>query len=262
MEWDGTALSFRRIGSREEIREWMIEHHRDLGFQGEAYIQEKMDFSRTFHILYEGERIGLFSKHNDGSLVNFVIDPAYRAHDLEIYRTVRGRYRIKRAEVPGFDLNYLGPALVKAGKVNIVGWYFSDVMDVEPVPPKEGLTWKRVMKKDKDRVMEASCNFFDPIDYALDSYELYYVLDGENLAGIGILAEHYYSENAASCGLFVSRGYRRQGYGAYIIATLKVMCRERGLVPVAGCALGNNASRKTLESAGFMVKAPQLEVLY
>ncbi|MGA1793169.1 MAG: GNAT family N-acetyltransferase, partial [Thermoplasmatota archaeon] len=81
-------------------------------------------------------------------------------------------------------------------------------------------------------------------------------------AGIGILAEHYYTENAASCGLFVSKGYRKQGYGTYIVTTLKGMCRERGLVPVAGCALGNIASRRTLESAGFMVKAPQLEVLY
>ncbi|MGA1872683.1 MAG: GNAT family N-acetyltransferase [Thermoplasmatota archaeon] len=262
MEWDASLLSFEKVGDRKEIRQRMVDHYREVGFQGEAYIQEKMDFSSLYHILSRGEKIGLFAKHRDGSLVNLIIDPSHRSHDSEIFDTVRRRYRIRRAEVPGFDLHYLGPAALKARKTNVLGWYFSDGMDVEPEPPKEGLLWKRVMKNDKDRVKEASGDFFNPIDYALDACELYYVLDGEDMKGIGILAEHYYTENAASCGMYVSENCRRSGYGRYIISTLKRMAVDRGLVPVAGCAVDNIGSRRTLEGAGFMVKAPHFELLY
>jgi len=46
--------------------------------------------------------------------------------------------------------------------------------------------------------------------------------------------------------------FRGKGFGAYLVQELKRACRAGGSVPAARCNIGNLASRRTLQKAGFV----------
>lgn len=74
--------------------------------------------------------------------------------------------------------------------------------------------------------------------------------DGHTVATGGMLF-HY---NRPYCDLYmdVVDGYRRRGFGSYLVEELKRIAYELGSIPGARCSPGNIASRKTLQKAGFV----------
>jgi len=50
----------------------------------------------------------------------------------------------------------------------------------------------------------------------------------------------------------IAESFRRRGLGAYLVQELKAACRACESVPSARCNVGNVASRKTLQKAGFV----------
>jgi GNAT superfamily N-acetyltransferase len=75
-------------------------------------------------------------------------------------------------------------------------------------------------------------------------------MDGGVAASGGIL--YHYNRPYGDIYMEVAELYRRRGIGAYLVQELKRVCRELGSVPAARCNVGNAASRKTLQKAGFV----------
>jgi GNAT superfamily N-acetyltransferase len=75
-------------------------------------------------------------------------------------------------------------------------------------------------------------------------------LDGQ-LAGAGGVLYHY---NRPYGDLYMKIGepFRRRGLGSYLVQELETACREGGSLPAARCNVRNEASRRTLQKAGFV----------
>ncbi len=75
-------------------------------------------------------------------------------------------------------------------------------------------------------------------------------LDGAIVATGGIL--FHYNRPYGDIFMETGKAFRRRGIGAYLVQELKRICLEQGSVPAARCNVGNVASRKTLQKAGFV----------
>ena len=73
---------------------------------------------------------------------------------------------------------------------------------------------------------------------------------GEVVATGGIML--HYNPPYGDIYMEVAAPHRRRGYGSYLVQELKRFCYEMGRRPAARCAIGNVASRRTLERAGMV----------
>ena len=78
--------------------------------------------------------------------------------------------------------------------------------------------------------------------------------DGKTL-GYGAVALRRLDRECVDVGNYVLPGARRQGVGRSILIQLAFAALARGLRPTAGCAYANEASYRTLVSAGFLHNA-------
>lgn len=69
-------------------------------------------------------------------------------------------------------------------------------------------------------------------------------------AGKGGILWHY-NRPYGDLWMEIAEPFRRKGLGAYIVQELKARCRTRGGIPAARCNIRNEASRRTLQKAGF-----------
>jgi RimJ/RimL family protein N-acetyltransferase len=53
----------------------------------------------------------------------------------------------------------------------------------------------------------------------------------------------------------IDEGFRRRGYGSYLVQELKRLCQELGGIAAARCDPTNTASQRTLQRAGFLPHA-------
>jgi GNAT superfamily N-acetyltransferase len=74
---------------------------------------------------------------------------------------------------------------------------------------------------------------------------------GGQLAGAGGVLFHY-NRPYGDVYMKIAESFRRRGLGTYLVQELKAACREGGSVPAARCNVRNEASRRTLQKAGFV----------
>ena len=75
-------------------------------------------------------------------------------------------------------------------------------------------------------------------------------IDGTVVARGGML--FHYNRPYSDIYMDVDEPHRRRGIGTYLVQELKRLCYELGAIPCARCSTGNEASRRTLQRAGFV----------
>ena len=76
--------------------------------------------------------------------------------------------------------------------------------------------------------------------------------NAKEFVGFGIFQRVIEGRQDFDIGMLVDKKFRRQGYGTFIIQFLTQYCASRGWRSIAGCDIKNTASRKCLESAGYI----------
>jgi GNAT superfamily N-acetyltransferase len=71
------------------------------------------------------------------------------------------------------------------------------------------------------------------------------------VAGAGGLLYHY-NPPYGDIYMEIAEPFRNNGLGAYLVQELKAVCRKGAKIPAARCSVGNPASMKTLQRAGFV----------
>ena len=76
------------------------------------------------------------------------------------------------------------------------------------------------------------------------------VMQGSIVAAGDIL--YHYNRPFGDIYMAVAEPFRKQGLGTLLVQELKRICYAGGSIPAARCNVGNLASRKTLQRAGFV----------
>lgn len=75
-------------------------------------------------------------------------------------------------------------------------------------------------------------------------------VDGSVVGNGGIL--FHYNPPYGDVHVDINEGFRRRGFGCYLVQELKRLCHELGGIPAARCDPTNTASQRTLQRAGFL----------
>jgi GNAT superfamily N-acetyltransferase len=85
----------------------------------------------------------------------------------------------------------------------------------------------------------------------LDDTAGWVVTWNDRIAGAGGVLYHY-NRPYGDIYMKIAEPFQGRGLGAYLVQELKRACRTGGSVPAARCNIGNVASRRTLQKAGFV----------
>jgi RimJ/RimL family protein N-acetyltransferase len=104
-----------------------------------------------------------------------------------------------------------------------------------------GVEFRKVAEADRDRIFPHKLEGVG--DWLLED-------DGEIVATGGVYT--HYNPPYGDISMEVDERLWKRGYGSYLVQELKRACYEMGRIPAARCDVANQASRATLQKAGFL----------
>ncbi len=257
---------FRRLTSLADVAPLRAARVASLTALPELFVELNVRQSDVYGIELDGTEsdgvIGYLTAR-EKTLTELYVVPEYEAHASAILTSAAASLGLTKAWACTFDP--LGLAACSSGSrpFTTLGLSFRALHEVAlPVPaplPSERLA----SATDVERVTEANHPevFDDPADIAL------WVANGwvtlfefpVDIVGFGLCTPAGPETLACDVGIRVCEPYQRRGLGAWIVQRMAARARDQGLVPTAGCDVGNEASRRTLERAGFVADHRLLE---
>lgn len=163
--------------------------------------------------------------------------------------------------VPTCDELFVSLAVDKDFMINKQAYFFQDnqaVIIENNVSNDE--SFRPANLEDLQQIQQICRDFLDQYERRIANGELFTYYRGAVLLGIGVVEKSKMIKGLASIGMFVNEAYRKQGIGRAIILQLRKWCDKQGIKPVSGCWYYNEASKRTLESAGMVTKTRLLKI--
>jgi GNAT superfamily N-acetyltransferase len=173
------------------------------------------------------------------ALYEFYVKPDYRRHIFDLFAALRA---MCSATIIETQTNApILPVMLHtfAQSVRAEAILFEDRCETRLVP--EGAGFRSAGGGDAEQLRLLN----------LDETADWVVTWNGGVAGAGGILYHY-NRPYGDLYMKIAEPFRRRGLGAYLVQELKRACRAGGSVPAARCNIGNLASRRTLQKAGFV----------
>lgn len=214
-----------------------------------------------YYIIKDENVIGYCIMLSDQTLVEYFVANNEIKHVEQIFKKVIEDLSVKRVYCKSFDSILLKCCLNYALSYKIEGLMFRDFYDTRPDRMAE-FNIRKAIVNDIPNLLQYTDELYESEE------ELYLLVMGGNifmyhlesqLIGCGFLIRTMDNRMFYDIGMWVNSAYRRKGFATRIVAHLKEYCLENNMVPICGCAVDNQASRKTLEKNGFFSKHDLIE---
>jgi hypothetical protein len=224
----------------------------------DTYTEEQILRSNLYEIHADGAVAGLCAILNRTTLTHFSLDKAAWKHSRAIMNEALQLENVCKAEIPTGDGLFMALAADFQKKIELQGYLFMDNGDPGIATP-HGFTSGKAGEELK--LME-SCDkpFHDDLVSAPIPCEVYCFRSGRDVVSFGVIQVSALVPGIACVGMFVLPEHRKKNFGTWTILSMKALVRERGLAPRCGCWYYNNASRFTLQKAGFIPEQKMLVV--
>jgi GNAT superfamily N-acetyltransferase len=199
-------------------------------------------FSDPYLLRVEGRVAGyglVANRHWPETVHEFYPLPAYRAAALPLFRQLLEVSQAARILAQTNDRLMLLMLYDCAANITTDTILFEDGFATHLTCPMG--SFRKVTEGDRERLEEQK---LDPgSDWMVES-------EGVPVATGGVAC--HYNPPYGDLYMGVHEGYRRRGYGSYLVQELKRIGYEMGKIPAARCNVSNAASRKTLLKAGML----------
>ena len=173
------------------------------------------------------------------ALYEFYVKESYRQRIFDLFAALVGTISASKIETQTNDPMLSTLLHTFCRNVRAEAILFEDRFETRLAPEGSGF---RVACADDTKVLER---------LELDDTARWVVTLNGEIAGAGGVLYHY-NRPYGDVYMKIAEGFRRRGLGAYLVQELKAACRAEGSVPAARCNIGNLASRRTLQKAGFV----------
>ncbi|MGE0192584.1 MAG: GNAT family N-acetyltransferase [Planctomycetota bacterium] len=206
------------------------------------------------HGLRAGSLAGYVVAQGPTLVEMFTLDRRVEA-TTELLRMAMDQLGLQRAWATTFDPVVLSACEGAVGPGRTVGLSFRTLgAGVKPPPPPRPIA-RIARDTDLDDVLEASHpDIFGSADEArawIGNGHLWLFEQEGAICALGLCTPTGSGTRACDVGVRVVPASQRRGLGAWVIQEMVGRARAQGLVPTAGCAADNLASKRTLERAGF-----------
>lgn len=229
---------------------------RDLRADYLASLPEPQEFhcerlsreGRPFLITQAGEVLGYVITDGASTLVEF------HAAGSKLFDAFVEQAGIRRVLCKSFDDPLHSACTGRAAQSTTKGLLYRRIVD-PAFTPDPAIRIRLANEHDVPVILAADDGFFrddvEAISYARAG-KLFLCEAEASLAGCGLLQRVTPDREAYDIGMMVVPARRRRGLGRHIVHHLVHLCLSIGKRPIAGCDVANLASRRCLESAGFL----------
>lgn len=247
--------------SINEIQQLMQDYVQSLSSPFDSFLEQHILSSEFYVILDNLNEIGYYAIHQGRLLTQFYIQRSYLKFSQELFLQVIENHDIKSLFVPTCDELFVSLALDQDFQITKQAYFFQDSqMELPEKESQNGDQFGPATLNDLLTIREVCRDFLDNYEKLIANGELFTYFRGSVLLGIGVLEKSKMLNGLASIGMFTNEKYRRQGIGSSIILNLRKWCYNHQLEPICGCWYYNEASKKTLESAGMNTKTRLLNI--
>lgn len=254
-------ISINTLQSFDEIIDLKDEYIKSLTGSQEAWLEEQTWNHSLYEICFSKQRIGYFcSDASCRMLLQFYVSDNHKQISEKIFSFLISNNYFKRAYVTTRDTLTLSLCLDFQRKVSLEAYLFQDNEKVKiELKDFEYICFRSATELDMEKINDICGDFFGNLEevkkrYSHQNNELFVLYSDKVLLGAGCVESKYCSLGSANIGMFVNEDFRRIQIGSYITTRLKEYCYSNDLVPIAACYHANDASKKTLEKAGFVTK--------
>lgn len=218
----------------------------------DTYWENQILGARFYRIAVNGRTAGFCTfEEKELALTSFCIDDPLFPYSREAFAAVLARLRPVLAYLVSGDGPFLSVCLDVGARLEAHGFFFHDTGRDGPPALFQSAQILPAGERDYEDLRET--HFYGDLH---DPENPLYVLrdaDGEFL-GTGHIAKwmRRLGRDWGAVGMYTAPAARGRGVGRSIILAMKQFTREMGLEPIAGCYCSNTASRRTLESCGFV----------
>jgi len=256
------TTQFIESADPETIRLLREKYLASLLLAQEYYLEIQIKTS-AFYLILEGERsAGYFILTPENVLLEYFLLPEWEYRLDDIFGQILREFSIKKALCKSFDSALLSCCYGFQKSTRATGILFREFREKPTQTAGVGITVRRAVMADEARIIAVNEEVFDhpeEVSEYIQAQQIFLFETGNQLVGFGIYSQVFPGRRDYDIGMLITRDYRKQGYGAFIIQYLINFCRQNGWNFSAGCDINNIASRRCLEKAGFIARYRLLE---
>ncbi|MRS01998.1 N-acetyltransferase [bacterium] len=262
MSENQTPYRFEKCASLDEIANLRNQYLDELIEPQELFLELSVVNANIYLIHLNGEQIGYFLTNDETVLLEYFITQKFVFLADSILIRIVNDFSITTAVCKSFDHLLLSCCVGIQKKTRVVGVLFRTYHPNCNKDHYADVTARQATIDDEKHIIEINEEVFDHdhevLEYINKKQLLIFEKEGIPV-GFGIFSRVIEGRPDFDIGMLVEKGFRGQGLGQFIISYLAEYCISRGWRPVAGCAVENIASRRTLEKAGFIAGYRMLE---
>lgn len=244
-----------------DIHHLIQEYTQTLSSPFDSFLEQHI-LSSDFYVFFDSvKEAGYYAIHQGQLLTQFYIRTSYLKFAQELFDQVIENHDVKSLFVPTCDELFVSLALDKDFPIAKQAYFFQDSrLDLPENESLKGDIWGPATLHDLLPMQEMCGDFLDQYEIRITNGELFTFYRGTVLLGVGVLEKSKMLKGLASIGMFTNENYRKQGIGRNIILKLRNWCYRHQLTPICGCWYYNEASKRTLESAGMITRTRLLNM--
>lgn len=228
----------------DEIRPWRDMYRLEMGCQIiHDSIHDRLGWSDEYLLIVDAVAVGYGSVAVGGpwkttpAVYEFYVVPDQRLRVFDLFAALLEASGAEIMEVQSNDA--LAAAMLHTFAVDVASEsiLFEDGLATD-LHPRDAVFHDGVTADDKD-LSDEQLRWRGVVEAG-----------GQVVASGGVL--FHYNPPYGDIYMEVAETHRRRGYGSFLVQELKRLCYARGYVPGARCNPANDASRRTLQKAGFV----------
>jgi RimJ/RimL family protein N-acetyltransferase len=237
----------------------------EIPYAQEYYLELQIMEARLYLIKHGRASIGYFYLSENDCLLEFFVTSEWIDQSDKLFGEILDQFTVRKALCKSFDATMLSCCFTFQKSSKVIGILFRDYKEKPPIHPPSNLSVRNAVPEDEAGIIAVNEEVFDHpsevIQYIRANQLFIYEKNGE-FVGFGIHSPVYPGRPERDIGMLVAPGFRKMGYGLSIIQHLVNFCHQNNWKPSAGCAIENTASRKCLESSGFIARFHLLEFTF
>ncbi len=256
---------FESCTSLDDISELRNQYLDGLIEPQELYLELMIRSSQVIVIIHHQEQIGYFIIGDNKVMLEFFINQNNVFLADEIFKRILQEFSIEKALCKSYDHLLLSCCAGMQKKMQVIGILFKEFHHPKNPPTFADVKIRLATSADEKHIIAINEEVFDHdyevLEYIINKQLLIFEKEDTSI-GFGLFSRIIEGRPDFDIGMLVEKDFRRQGIGQFIIYYLADHCLTNGWRPIAGCAVENIGSRRTLERAGFVAGYRMLEFLF
>lgn len=260
------TVSFHRVGAFDDLQELRDEYLDTLKLAQEASLEVLMPDASHYAIQHDGVRCGYVSIQEPDTLIEFHLRRPYWVFGECVFEQLLGQALVKRALVKSFDHLLLSSCIARHTSLRVKGLLVRDIeLREERDDEDDDLTSRMATLEDLPRLLAVDQLVFrhpERLQRVVVAGCVQLFERADTVVGFGIARPIIAGRKYVELGIAVDKPFRSRGLSARLFRAMMDTCIARGLMPVAGVAVENAASRAMGERAGMVANYRLLDLAF